>query len=83
MVPGRQPPRYRDHFNGVLPMLMPAFLRRFRDPIPVPGIENRVPRFRENYHRAPRIREIRSLQVYTGYLTFSLKKTANALLLFH
>jgi len=28
-----------------------------------------------NYHRVPRIREIGSLQVYTGYLTVSLKKT--------
>jgi len=41
-----------------------AFLRRFRDPIRVPRIENRV----------PRIREIGSLQVHTGYLTCSLKK---------
>ena len=46
----------------------------FRDPI-------RVPRMSENYHRVPRVREIgtleseiRSLQVHTGYLTFSLKK---------
>jgi len=46
-----------------------GFLRCFRDPI-------RVPRMSENYHRGPRIREIRSLQVHTGYLTFSLKKTA-------
>jgi len=30
----------------------------------VPSIENRV----------PRIREIGSLQIHTGYLTFSLKK---------
>ena len=44
-----------------------VFLRRFRDPI-------RVPRIRENYHRVPRIREIGSLQIHTGYLTFSLKK---------
>jgi len=43
----------------------------------------RVPRIRENYHRVPTIRENRisriweigSLQVRTGYLTFSLKKT--------
>ena len=41
-----------------------AFLRRFRDPIRVPRIENRV----------PRIREIGSLQVHTGYLACSLKK---------
>ena len=33
---------------------------------------HRVPRIREN--RVPRIREIGSLQVHTGYLTFSLKK---------
>jgi len=51
------------------------FLRRFRDPIRVPRISNRVPRIRENYHRVPKIREIGSLQIHTGYLTFSLKKT--------
>jgi len=47
----------------------------FRDP-------KRVPRIRENYHRVPkirgnrvpRIREIGSLQVETGYLTFFKKK---------
>ena len=58
------------------------FLRRFRDPIWVPRISNRVPRIRENYHRVPklrenrvpRIREIGSLQIHSGYLTFSLKK---------
>jgi len=37
----------------------------FKDPIRVPRIENRV----------PRIREIGSLQVHTGYLTFFFKKT--------
>ena len=60
-----------------------VFLRRFRDPIRVPIIENRVPRFRDNYHRVPRIRENRvprireigSQVVHTGYLTFSLKQT--------
>jgi len=59
-----------------------GFLRCFRDPIRVPRIENRVPRIKENYHRVPKIREnrvprsreIRSLQVHTGYLTSSLKK---------
>ena len=59
-----------------------GFLRRFRDPIRVPRIENRVPRISENCHRVPRIRENRfprigeigSLQVHNGYLTFSLKK---------
>ena len=59
-----------------------AFLRRFRDPLRVPSISNRVFRIRENYHRVPkirenpvtRIREIGSLQIHTGYLTFSLKK---------
>jgi len=59
-----------------------VFLRRFRDPIRVPRISNRVPRIRENYHRVPkirengvpRIREIGPLQIHTGYLTFSLKK---------
>ena len=59
-----------------------VFLRYFRDPIWVPRIENRVPRIRGNYHQVPRIREnrvsrireIRSLQVHTWYITFSLKK---------
>jgi len=41
------------------------FLRCFREPI-------RVPRIKEN--RVPRIREIGSLQVHIGYLTFFLKK---------
>jgi len=58
-----------------------VFLRRFRDPIRVPRISNRVSRIRENYHqvpkirenRVPRIREIGSLQIHTGYLAFSLK----------
>ena len=45
--------------------IKPVFLRRFRDPIRVPRISNRV----------PRIREIRSLQIQAGFLTFSLKKT--------
>jgi len=49
-------------------LLQPGFLRCFRDPI-------RVPRNGENYHRVLRIREIWSLQVHTGYLTFSSKKT--------
>ena len=61
---------------------VPGFLRCCRDPIRIPRIENRVPRIRENYYRVPeirenwvpRIREIGSLQVHTGYLTFSLKK---------
>jgi len=61
-----------------------GFLRRFRDPIRVPRISNRVPRIRENYNRVPkirenqvpRIREIGSLQTHTGYLTFSLKNPA-------
>jgi len=53
-----------------------GFLRRFRDPIRVPRIENRVPRIRENHHRiprtrenrVPRIREIGSLQVHSRCL---------------
>jgi len=61
-----------------------SFLRCFTDPIPVARIENWVPRIREDYHRGPsikdnrvpRIREIGSLQIHTGYLTFSLKKLA-------
>jgi len=51
------------------------FLRSFRDPIQVRRIRenyHRFPRIREN--RVPRIREIVSVQVHTGYLTFSLKK---------
>jgi len=59
------------------------FLRRFRDPIRLPRIENWVPRIRWNgfllprirENRVLRIREIGSLPVHTGYLTFSLKKT--------
>jgi len=50
-----------------------VFLRRFRDPIRVPRIVDMVPRIREN--RVPRIREIGSLKIHIGYLTFSLKKT--------
>ena len=42
------------------------FLKCFRDLIRVPRIENRV----------PRIRWIGSLQIHTGYLTFSFKKPA-------
>jgi len=60
-----------------------GFLRRFRDPIRVLRILNRVPRIREIYHRVskirenrvPRIREIGSLHIHTGSLTLSLKKT--------
>jgi len=59
------------------------FSRRFRDPIQVPRIENQVLTIRENHHRVPRIkknrvpiiREIGSLQVHIGYLTFSIKQT--------
>jgi len=47
-----------------------VLLRRFRDPIRVPRISNWV----------PRIREIGSLQIHIGYLTFSLKKTCFTLL---
>jgi len=71
-------------------MYKQGFLRRFRDPIRVPRISNRVPGLRENYHRVPkirkdrgpRIREIGSLQTHTGYLTFSLKKTLVQTMLF-
>jgi len=64
-----------------------GFLWCFRDPIRVPRIENRIPRIRENYHRlpeirgnrVPRVREIGSLQVHTGYLTFSLKILSTAI----
>jgi len=51
-----------------------VFLRHFRDPILVPRFENWVPRISENYHQVPRLREIGSLQVHTGYLTFCFKK---------
>jgi len=51
-----------------------VFLRCFRDLNRVLRIENWVPRNKENYHRVPRIREIGSLQIYTGNLIFSLKK---------
>jgi len=69
--------------NGEKVSIQPGFfLRRFRDQIRVPRISNRVPRIRENYHRVPkirknrvpRIREIGSLQIQTGFLTFSLRK---------
>ena len=74
----------REAFVQVVWLPQISFLRCFRDPIQVPRFENRVPRIRENYHlvprtrenRVPRIREIGSLQVHSGYLTFSLKKTA-------
>jgi len=49
-------------------ILQPGFLRCFVDPIPVPRIKNQVPTIRENG----------SLQVHTGYITFSLIKTASA-----
>ena len=52
------------------------FLRRFRDLIRVPSIPNRVPKIRENC--VPRIREIGSLQIHIGYLTFSLKKPCSS-----
>jgi len=66
-----------------------GILRRFRDPIRVPRITNRVPRIRENYHPVPkitanrvrRIREIGSLQIRAGFLTFSLKKTLSVQLI--
>jgi len=35
------------------------FLSRFRDPIWVPRISNRVPKITENYHQVPEIRENR------------------------
>jgi len=71
-------------FTIVSYKLNQVFLKRFRDPIRVPRISNRVPRIRENYHRVPkigenrvpRIREIGSLQIHTGYLTFSKKTWA-------
>jgi len=58
-----------------------CFLWCFMDPIRIPGIENLVPRIRETCHRVPkirenripRIREIGSLQVHTGYLRFAKK----------
>jgi len=61
-------------FPAIFKYYTSVFLRYFRDPIRVPRIENLVPKMKEIYHRVPRIREIGSLQVHTGYLTFSLKK---------
>jgi len=60
-----------------------VFVRRFRNPIRVPRIENQVPRIRDNHHwalritenRVPRKREIVHLQLRTRYLTFSLNDT--------
>jgi len=57
---------------GEVSKIKAGFLRRFRDPIRIPRISSRVPRIREN--GVPRIREIGSLQIHTGYLTFFLKK---------
>jgi len=51
-------------FVEVFFTLRDVFLGRFRGPIRVPRISNQV----------PRISEIGSLQIHTGYLTFSLKK---------
>ena len=75
---------WRWHSNGGTWALLQqqSFLKCFRYPIRVPGIENRFPRIRENHHRVPRIRENRvprireigSLQVHTRHLTFPLKK---------
>jgi len=62
--------------------LGPGFLRCFKDPIWVPRIENRVPRFKENYHRVPRIRENGSLQDHTWHLTFSIKKPVRTIKIF-
>jgi len=72
-----------EYFFEAINLHRTGFLRRFRDPIRVPRIENRVPRISENCHRVPgirenrvpRIREIGYLQIHTGYLTFSFKKT--------
>ena len=72
---------YRGHLY--INIYTQGFLRCFRDPIQVPGIENQVPRIRENYQCAQNTSNYMkfsrkcfgSLQVHTGYLTFSLKKT--------
>jgi len=61
--------------------LAQGFWRCFRDPNRFPRIEHRIPRISKNDHRVPsirenrvpRIREIRSLEISTGYITFSLK----------
>jgi len=74
--------KYCNHQNYIFEQVIQFFLRLFRDPVRVPSISNRFPRIRENCHRVPRIRkncvpkirEIGSLQIHTGYLTFSLKK---------
>ena len=69
-------------------LIRPEFLRHLRNPIWVSKISNRVPIVKENYHRAPkirenrvpRIREIGSLKIHTGCLTFFLKKSLIRLL---
>jgi len=69
--------------NSKVCIFTSVLLRCFRDPNRVLRIENLVPRFKENYHQVPRIKEnwvprirqIGSLQVHIGYLTVSLKKT--------
>jgi len=75
-------PQFENHWHRGILAFTPVFLRRFRDPIRVPRISNRVPRIRAHYHRVPkirengvpRIREIGSLQIHTGYLNIFLKK---------
>ena len=57
-----------------------VLLRYFRGPIRVTRIENWVSKIKGNYHRVPKIREIRSLQVYTMYLTFSFEKNCPKLI---
>ena len=57
-----------------------VLLRYFRGPIRVTRIENWVSKIKENYHRVPKIKEIRSLQVHIMYLTFSFKKNCPKLI---
>jgi len=66
---GRTPQTILEEHHKLLKQVFSSF---FRDPNRVSRIENRVPRIKENW--VSRIREIGSLQVHTGYLTFSLKK---------
>ena len=76
--------------HDALLYVVQGFTRCFRNPNRVPRIENRVPKISESCHRVPRIRENRvprireigSLQVHTGYLTFHLKKTCRLFLIY-
>jgi len=68
----KQKDQYNDHIETVFLKVFSRIENRVPDHR-VPRIrQNRVPRIRQN--RVPAIRGIESLQVNTGYQTFSFKK---------